>query len=158
MAGQQPARPAVVITVDGHWTQGDPLGPPPGRWYDELCGCFNNFVPSCLCSYFCPCVLAGQVAAAVGLERDVHLPPGSRPQGARTLAALSRATRWHFEGGSRRRTDVHQHLFVGRLLPRPRARSPSKWHRSAREQLRCDVLRPFHCLLPHFCWIWDAFR
>jgi Cys-rich protein (TIGR01571 family) len=33
-----------------------------GRWNDTVFSCHNQLYPSCVCSFLCPCVIAGQVS------------------------------------------------------------------------------------------------
>lgn len=33
-----------------------------GQWNDTVCSCTNQMYPSCICSFLCPCIIAGQIA------------------------------------------------------------------------------------------------
>ncbi|XP_070562156.1 uncharacterized protein [Ptychodera flava] len=53
----QPAPPPpVIVKVASEYE---------GEWKHGICGCFNN-CGLCLYAYFCPCIVAGQNAAAMG--------------------------------------------------------------------------------------------
>lgn len=36
------------------------------RWKDDWCACFNQCVPSCLMTWFCCCVMSGQISQRIG--------------------------------------------------------------------------------------------
>lgn len=39
----------------------DVIGIPTDRWSSHFCACHENMVPSCVVSFFCPCIMWGQI-------------------------------------------------------------------------------------------------
>lgn len=56
----------------------DVLGIPTGAWSSSLFGCFNNVIPSCVLSFFCPCIMWGQIVVRaqipmlIGIKNSLH--------------------------------------------------------------------------------------
>lgn len=47
--------------VDRPLSNFDVIGIPTEQWSSHMFSCFENMVPSCLLSFFCPCVMWGQI-------------------------------------------------------------------------------------------------
>ncbi|CAK4700064.1 hypothetical protein LEN26_000273 [Aphanomyces euteiches] len=42
-----------------------------GEWKAGLFSCFDNLLPNCLCSCFCPCITLGQIVARLGVANFI---------------------------------------------------------------------------------------
>lgn len=47
--------------VDRPLSNFDVIGVPTGAWSSSFFGCFENMIPSCIVSTFCPCIIWGQI-------------------------------------------------------------------------------------------------
>lgn len=55
------AGPVGSENVDRPLSNFDVIGIPTGRWSSHFCACYENLFPSCFLSFFCPCIMWGQV-------------------------------------------------------------------------------------------------
>jgi len=53
--------PSGEETLDQPLSNYDVIGIPTERWSSPLYGCFSNIIPSCVVSFFCPCIMWGQI-------------------------------------------------------------------------------------------------
>lgn len=51
----------------------DVLGIPTGEWSSGFFECFNNVVPSCVLSFFCPCVMWSQIVVRAQIPLLISL-------------------------------------------------------------------------------------
>lgn len=47
--------------LDSPMSNFDVIGVPTGRWSSHFFGCFENIMPSCILSFFCPCIMWAQI-------------------------------------------------------------------------------------------------
>lgn len=47
--------------LDSPLSNYDVIGVPTGQWSSSIFGCFENVLPSCVLSFFCPCVMWAQI-------------------------------------------------------------------------------------------------
>jgi hypothetical protein len=51
----------------------DVLGVPTGTWSSGFCDCFSNVVPSCVLSFFCPCIMWSQIVVRAQIPMLISL-------------------------------------------------------------------------------------
>src|SRR3546814_2375119 len=52
---------------------GNDAGIPTGEWSSSLFACYQNILPSCVVSFFCPCVMFGQLVVRAQIPLYISL-------------------------------------------------------------------------------------
>jgi hypothetical protein len=65
--------PAGQELLDRPMSNYDVLGVPTGAWSSGFFDCFSNIVPSCVLSFFCPCIMWSQIVVRAQIPLLISL-------------------------------------------------------------------------------------